>query len=557
MPLTNAYLDTSQVVNLGRNANDGTGDNIRAAFTKVNYTFANIQTFLLTTTNFTSANVYQNLYAFSGNIPTLISSNIVVTGASAITANTGALQVNGGSSLNGNVYIPAGSTLYVGGSPVATSAATFTGGNVPGTVVFQNAGDSTSPTTGAVVISGGLGIGANVYTAKNITAVGSITGASFTGTSVTGTLLTANQPNITTTGTLSNLVVAGTSTLTGGVITSTLSAATSISTTGQVTASGGINGTLLTGAQPNLVTAGQLSAVSLNNTPIGNTTPSTAGFTNVTAGNITVTGNITTATMTATNAYITGTLFVAGNTTTVNSTTISTNDLNVILASNAGSAGAANGAGIIVGGAGVGFQYNSATNAFQPNISIMPAADNAVTSGSATQRWSAVYGTSVNATTINVSGSVLPTSNVAVNLGSTSLWFNNIYGTAIHAQYADLAERYDADAEYEPGTVVVFGGDKEITTTQTYADPSVAGVISTDPAYLMNDLSTGLAVALRGKVPCKVLGPVKKGDLLVSSVQAGYAVSVGKDQSMPLAVFGKSLETNLDDGAKIIYAVII
>jgi hypothetical protein len=147
---------------------------------------------------------------------------------------------------------------------------------------------------------------------------------------------------------------------------------------------------------------------------------------------------------------------------------------------------------------------------------------------------------------------------VSVNIGSSTLWFNNIYGTAIHAQYADLAERYDADADYAPGTVVVFGGTAEITTTNLFADTAVAGVISTDPAYLMNDLSSGLAVALRGKVPVKMLGPVKKGDLLVSAgANPGYATSIGKDQSYPMSVFAKSLETNLDDGEKVIFAVII
>lgn len=122
---------------------------------------------------------------------------------------------------------------------------------------------------------------------------------------------------------------------------------------------------------------------------------------------------------------------------------------------------------------------------------------------------------------------------------------NIITGTATQARYADLAEKYDADAVYEPGTVVVFGGDKEITITDIEEDTRVAGVISTNPAYLMNVDSEGLAVALRGKVPCKVIGPVSKGDVLVSSNIPGYARR-GNVLSPAASIVGKSLEDKFD-----------
>jgi hypothetical protein len=121
-----------------------------------------------------------------------------------------------------------------------------------------------------------------------------------------------------------------------------------------------------------------------------------------------------------------------------------------------------------------------------------------------------------------------------------------------------LAENYAADAEYAPGTVVVFGGTAEITTTTQFADVRVAGAISTDPAYLMNSGEPGLAVALRGRVPVQVIGPVNKGDLLVTAgANPGYAISVGTSIDYPLAVFAKSIETNTNEGVKIITAVII
>ena len=120
-----------------------------------------------------------------------------------------------------------------------------------------------------------------------------------------------------------------------------------------------------------------------------------------------------------------------------------------------------------------------------------------------------------------------------------------------------MAENYVSDDEYVPGTVVVFGGSEEITVTETFADVRVAGVISSNPAYLMNAAAAGLPVALRGRVPVQVLGAVSKGDLLVTSAQAGYAQSVGQNNSYGQAVFAKSLVTDGRNGSKIIEAVII
>jgi hypothetical protein len=168
-------------------------------------------------------------------------------------------------------------------------------------------------------------------------------------------------------------------------------------------------------------------------------------------------------------------------------------------------------------------------------------------------------GNSIVATgNINLSGNILPTgANTIYNIGSVSNWFNNIYGTAVHAQYADLAENYKADDSYVPGTVVIFGGDQEITVTDQFADVRVAGVISTDPAYLMNSAQPGLPLALRGRVPVNVVGVVKKGDGLVTSVVPGYAQSVGTNGDYARAVFAKSLVDDNEPGMKIITAVIL
>ena len=131
-------------------------------------------------------------------------------------------------------------------------------------------------------------------------------------------------------------------------------------------------------------------------------------------------------------------------------------------------------------------------------------------------------------------------------------------GTATAARYADLAERYAADKEYKPGTVVVFGGDKEITQSTIYMDTRVAGVISTDPAHLMNseagDDKTHPPVALQGRVPCKVIGKIKKGDMLVTSTISGVAIATTEPKIG--TVIGKALENYDSDHIGMIEVVV-
>jgi len=131
-------------------------------------------------------------------------------------------------------------------------------------------------------------------------------------------------------------------------------------------------------------------------------------------------------------------------------------------------------------------------------------------------------------------------------------------GVATSALYADLAERYEADDLYDEGTVVVFGGDKEITVTGLRFDTRVAGVISIKPAYRMNEGAgtdeTHPFVALKGKVPCKIIGVVKKGDLLTTSHKQGYAIS--NSNALPYTAFARALEDS-DGSNDIIYVSII
>jgi len=151
--------------------------------------------------------------------------------------------------------------------------------------------------------------------------------------------------------------------------------------------------------------------------------------------------------------------------------------------------------------------------------------------------------------TINSGGSTTAIvnggSNAAGNIGSSTGYFNTVFAKATSAQYADLAENYSADAEYPSGTVVIFGGTAEITVSNISHDTRVAGVISTQPAYLMNADNAGLPVALTGRVPCCVQGPVARGDRLVN-INAGVAGRFDPALGEMGCIIGKSLQDITD-----------
>jgi len=144
----------------------------------------------------------------------------------------------------------------------------------------------------------------------------------------------------------------------------------------------------------------------------------------------------------------------------------------------------------------------------------------------------------------NIQGGNLRTAGLISATGTVT--GTSFIGIATSAQYADLAENYLADAAYAPGTVVEFGGNNEVTVSTVDHSTAVAGVVSTDPAYLMNSDLQGVhivAVALIGRVPCLVQGPVKKGSVLVSGTVPGTAMSINNLKFNPGCVVGKAMET--------------
>ncbi len=123
------------------------------------------------------------------------------------------------------------------------------------------------------------------------------------------------------------------------------------------------------------------------------------------------------------------------------------------------------------------------------------------------------YGTGVRNTGANATG----------NIGSSSGYFNTVFAQATSALYADLAEKFETDQVYPVGTVIVIGGEKEATQSTVSHDTKVIGVISDKPSYLMNAGIVGQPIGLTGRVPCRVIGKVRRGDILVTSDIPGVA----------------------------------
>lgn len=244
------------------------------------------------------------------------------------------------------------------------------------------------------------------------------------------------------------------------------------------------------------------------------------------AGSINITGGVTASTTGAFkdgtysgNVTVSGNLTVEGDTTTIDVTQLEVEDPMIYLNRNAS---------------------DNSTNSYDSGI-LIERGSSEVHAGmiwqESTDRFKFLTSTGISASTTVVPSitladlqvatihttHVLPGSNNAYDVGSSTLGYNKVFARATSAEYADLAELYVSDTEYDPGTIVIFGGAEEVTQSTTSLDHKIAGVVSTNPAYLMNDKQEGctVAVALKGKVPVNVIGPVSKGDLIVSSDTPG------------------------------------
>ena len=138
--------------------------------------------------------------------------------------------------------------------------------------------------------------------------------------------------------------------------------------------------------------------------------------------------------------------------------------------------------------------------------------------------------------------------------------YNLSAGSTLEATYADLGERFASDEIYEPGTVVKLGGLEEITKTMEEEDTDVFGIISAKPGFGLNGLAgpkeTHPHVAMTGRIPCKVIGPVKKGDRLCSSEIPGVAKKADIESVSSFAIIGRALEDFDDKGEGTVLVVV-
>lgn len=192
---------------------------------------------------------------------------------------------------------------------------------------------------------------------------------------------------------------------------------------------------------------------------------------------------------------------------------------------------------------------------------LIPAIDNTFDIGTSSLAWRNIHansfvGEATKSTAMRVgtdfrTASVSASNNtVAVRDATGNLAANLFQGTATQARYADLAEKYTTEEEYAVGTVVAVCGHDDHEMAAAIPSSIVSGVISDKPAYLMNSEAEGQAIALVGRVPVRVLGPVKKGDAV--SVFANGIASVNGDGDL----VGVALESNEDAEEKLVECIL-
>jgi hypothetical protein len=316
------------------------------------------------------------------------------------------------------------------------------------------------------------------------------------------------------------------------------------------------------------VTIAPSSTGTINNVNIGGTTRGTAAFTTLTANNaVTLTQNATSTNTTTGSLVVTGGVGISENLNVGGNVNV-TGVINATVEGNASSATQLQTARTIAisgGATGTATSFNGTASITIPVTDLN--ANNLSAGTVPVGRLTGTYNISIsgNAATITsqansatiAAASANTANTIVLRDGSGNFSAGVMSGTATAARYADLAENYQADAAYEPGTVLIFGGEQEVTVTKIHNDKRVAGVVSTNPAHLMNSDLVGenvVALGLTGRLPCKVIGRVKKGDILVAAAKPGYAIASSSPEIG--SIIGKSLE-NKDDPSEGIIEIVV
>ena len=485
-----------------------------------------------------------------GTLGTIITSGNVVAANStnSTSTTTGALVVVGGAGIGGN--------LYISGNLVSTGTTSI---KIPSGTTDQRPG---AASTGMIRYNSTLAIYEGYGSGSSWASLGGVRSAdgkayiqSETSPGAADNVIRVYAGD---SGTSTQVMWASTSNI--KILPTTTSTS---STTGafQVAGGAGIVGTLFVGGATTLSTA---TTGGLQAQAIGNVTPGTAAFTTGTfsstlgvTGATTLSSALTYGGVTLTNA-VTGTGSMVLNTspsliTPVLGVATATSINGLTVTSSTGTLTLTNAKTLSVSNTLTFTGTDSSSVAFGTGGTVAYQGDTLAQFAATTSSQLAGVISDETGTGVLVFGTAPTfTSNITVpiivksgttgvgNIGSSSNYFDIIFGKATTATYADLAENYQADNTYAPGVVLMFGGDQEVTIA-TADTTAVAGVVSQNPAHLMNGGLSGnhvVAVALQGRVPCNVIGPIKKGDLMVS---AGFGYAKSSANPKVGQVIGKAL----------------
>jgi hypothetical protein len=462
------------------------------------------------TANNVIATTIVNAASHTGGLVSVTGTVTAATNVSALGNIIGAYLIGNGACISGLTVTSAANNIANGTSsisiPVANGAGIVTTGGVSNIAVFLSTGVSV---TGSITATG------NVNTGSGVSAVGNLTAAGITTTGAGGS-------------------ISGTGTITAGTL----------STSGNVIATN--------------VFAAVISNAASHTGTLVSVTGNVTGA-NIITGVLSASGTITSTNSTVLQGFANSAGIELGNTLAINTPYFDFHTSGNAVADYDSRIIAGGGSGNSTSGTGnlslVGYNIQATGNLLS---SLAISASGNITGGN-------MSATSLTGTVISVSGNItggnLTTAGVLTvnsgnaataivngagnaqgNIGSTSSYFKQIFAQATTALYADLAEMYVSDAVYEPGTVIVFGGNQEVTISTVDSSRRVAGVISTNPAHVMNSGLQGeftVAVALSGRVPTLVTGLVAKGDMMVS---AGYGRARAEENPVLGSVIGKALE---------------